>query len=174
MFKTGFFQSKLKFFQAGIKAFYIRFLKIRGTPDQISLGMALGMFIGMTPFMGFHTITAVAMASIFGWSKIAAGIGVFITNPFTAPIIYSFTYQLGSKITGYSDPAKLASLFKDDGLIALIKSSPMIIIDLLIGGIIIGIPVAIIGYYVTFKIVTDAREKWRKRRALKRLRDSEL
>jgi len=172
MMKLLSLQNKLKRVFVSIKAFYIRFLKIRGTPEQISLGMALGLFIGMTPFMGFHTITAVAMASIFGWNKLAAGIGVFITNPFTAPVIYAFTYQLGSNITGYSDPGELASLFKDDGVIALIKSSPMIILDLLIGGMIIGIPVTVIGYFATLKIVKDARKKFKKRKRLRNRPDS--
>lgn len=161
------FQDKRNSVNTKLKAFYIRFLKIRGTPEQISLGIALGIFIGMTPFMGFHTIAAITLASVFGWSKIAAGIGLFVTNSITAPIIYSFTYQLGSKIIGYSDPGKLASLFKEDGFITLIKSSPMIIADLLVGGAIIGIPLSIVGYYVTFELVKSARTKWRKRRKRK-------
>ena len=173
MSESGFWNSKLNFFLTSIRAFYIRFLKIRGTPEQISSGMALGIFIGMTPFMGFHTIAAVAMSSIFGWSKLAAGAGVFITNPVTAPIIYSLTYRMGSKVTGYTDPGQLASLFKDDGFFALIKSSPMIIADLIIGGMIIGIPMAFAGYYTTFKIVTDARKGWKKRRERKKRQGSE-
>lgn len=168
MLNTNFLKNKFKYFLASIKAFYIRFLKIRGSPEQISLGMALGIFIGMTPFMGFHTVSSVALASLFGWNKITAGIGVFITNPVTAPIIYPFTYQLGSKITGYSDPEKLAALFQDNGIISLIKNSPLFITDLLIGGAVIGIPTAIIGYYITFKFVTGAREKWRKRKGRRR------
>lgn len=173
MFKTSYLKNKFKYFRAGLKTSYIRFLKIRGTPDQISLGMALGIFIGMTPFMGFHAITAVALASFFGWNKIAAGVGVFVTNPITAPVIYSITYRLGSRITGYSDPAQIASLFKEDGFIALIKSSPMIVADLLIGGVIIGFFLAVIGYYLTFNIVTGAKQKWRKRSRRKIIRDSE-
>ena len=159
------FDIKLKAALARLKAFYTRFIKIRGTPEQISLGMALGLFIGMSPFMGFHTIAAVALASLFGWSKIAAGIGVCLTNPFTAPIIYPITYRLGARITGVPDSANLAALFKDDGVIGLIKSSPMIIADLVIGGVIIGIPLALIGYYSTLKMVTSTRERWQKRQA---------
>ena len=162
-----FFQNRLQRLAAAITAFYIRFLKIRGTPGQISLGMALGLFIGMTPFMGFHTIAAVAMASLFGWSKLSAGIGVFVTNPLSAPFIYSVTYQLGSRVSGYTDPGRLTALFEDDGVMALIKSSPKIILDLLIGGVIIGVPLAVIGYYITFKIVTDARKKWKQRKPKK-------
>ena len=64
-----------------LKRAYYRFLRIRGAPEQIALGMALGVFIGMTPFLGFHTVIAVMLAAVFKWSKIAAGVGVFITNP---------------------------------------------------------------------------------------------
>lgn len=137
----------------------MRFLKIRETPKQIALGMALGVFVGMSPFMGFHTITGVALAALFEWNKIAAGIAVFISNPVTAPFIYSMTYRLGAEITGFSDPAQLATLFKTDGLLALIKSPPVIIADLVIGGILLGIPAALIIYHLTFKIVYSARER---------------
>ena len=47
-----------------LKRGYERFLKIRGDPREIALGFALGLFIGMTPFMGFHTASAVFLAAL--------------------------------------------------------------------------------------------------------------
>jgi uncharacterized protein (DUF2062 family) len=148
-----------------VKRFYRRFLKLRGTSQQIAKGMALGLFIGMTPFLGFHTAMAIMFASLFKWSKIAAGLGVFITNPLTAPVIYTLTYRLGVLVTGFSDHHQWLKLFEPGGVIGLVKSSPMIIVDMLVGGGIIGLPLSIVGYYVTFAMVSSARNRMQRRRA---------
>lgn len=147
-----------------LKRFYNRFIRIRGTPQQVALGLALGVFVGMTPLMGFHTVIAVMLASIVKWSKLASGIGVFITNPFTAPFIYPLTYRLGAAVTGLSDPSRLRKLFETGGLIDLLKDSPMMIVDLIVGGVIIGLPLAVISYFIALHIVTRARRRLNRRK----------
>jgi len=148
-----------------LKRIYYRFLRIRGAPRQISLGLALGIFIGMTPFLGFHTVLAVMLAAVFKWSKIAAGAGVFITNPFTAPLIYPVTYKLGAMVTGFSDPSQWRKLFESGGVISLVKNSPMILVDLIIGGMIIGLPLAVIVYYAAFTTLSRAKHRMKLRKA---------
>lgn len=148
-----------------LKRFYFRFLKIRGTPQQISQGLALGIFIGMTPFLGLHTAIAVMLASLLQWSKIAAGLGVFVTNPLTAPIIYPLTYQLGAMVTGFSDPIHWQKLFEQGGLVGLLKNSPMILVDMLIGGAIIGLPLSLMVNYMVLRSVLSARKRLQKRKA---------
>ena len=56
---------------------YERFLKIRGQPREIALGFALGLFVGMTPFIGLHTVTAVPLAALLKWNKISAAVAVW-------------------------------------------------------------------------------------------------
>jgi uncharacterized protein (DUF2062 family) len=115
--------------------------------------------------MGFHTVIAVMMASLVKWSKIAAGIGVFITNPFTAPFLYPLTYRLGVAVTGFSDPSLLRKLFESGGFVELLKDSPMIIVDLIVGGIVIGLPLAAVAYLAAFHFITRARNRMRRRKA---------
>ena len=79
---------------------YKRFLKIRGQPREIALGFALGLFVGMSPFIGLHTVIAVPLAALFKWNKLSSAISVWFTNAATAPIIYSITYLVGAKILG--------------------------------------------------------------------------
>ena len=147
-----------------MKRFYVRFVRLRGTPHQISLGLALGILVGMTPFLGAHTVIAVFLASLFKWSKITATIGVMITNPLTAPLIYPVTYKLGNKVTGLSDPSQWARIFEPGGVIALMKNSPAIIVDLNVGGMILGIPLAVFTYYLTLNAVSRARKRIEMRR----------
>lgn len=157
-----------------LKYLYYRFLRIRGNPQQISLGLALGFFIGMTPFLGFHTIIAIMLAAVLKWSKIAAGAGVFITNPVTAPIIYPLTYKLGAIVTGFSDPSQWRKLLESGGIVAIIKDSPMILADLVIGGIIIGLPLAVVVYYLSINTLTRARKRFELRKKRRIARKAEL
>ena len=148
-----------------LKRTYYRFLRLRGTPRQIGLGMALGVFVGMTPFLGFHTVIAVMLAALMKWSKIAAGLGVFITNPFTAPLIYPLTYKLGVMVAGFSKISHFPRLFEPGGVVGIMKNSPMILVDLLVGGVIVGIPLALVSYYVAFYVVSGARKRMEARKS---------
>jgi len=151
-----------------VKRFYNRFLKLRGSPKQASLGMALGVFVGMTPFLGFHTAIAVLLASLFKWSKIAAAVGVLLTNPITAPIIYPLTYRLGALLTGFSEPIQWSKLLEPGAFIDLMKNSPMIIIDMAVGGIVVGIPLSIAAYFITHTVVSKAKKRIQIKKAQRR------
>jgi len=153
------FQKLLSRMSLYLKRFYHRFFKLRGSPREASLGMALGVFVGMSPFFGFHTAIAVLLASLFKWSKITAAVGVFITNPVTAPIIYPLTYRLGAMLTGFSEPIQWTRLLEPVAFIELLKNSPMIIIDMLAGGILVGIPLSIIVYFIAHAIFSRAKKR---------------
>lgn len=133
--------------------------------------MALGVFVGMSPFLGFHTAMAVLLASLFGWSKITAAVGVLVTNPITVPIIYPLTYQLGVMLTGFSEPIIWSRLLEPGAFIALMKNSPMIIIDMLVGGILVGLPLSIVIYYITYAAISKAKKRIEIKRAQRKLKN---
>lgn len=73
----------------------LRFIRLQGTPHEISRGFALGILIGMTPTFGIQMPLALLFAWLLKESKVAAIIGVWITNPLTAPVIYALEYETG-------------------------------------------------------------------------------
>ena len=146
-----------------LKKGYRRFLKIRGRPNEIALGLALGLFVGMTPSMGFHTAIAVFFAALFKWNKISSAIGVWVTNPLTAPVIYPVNYFIGAKLIGLQ---KDYFVFKANGFATIYKmmlKAPEIFWALIIGGIVLGLPLAVAGYYFSYSVVQryqdDIKEK---------------
>ena len=166
------------FFSGWSKA-YKRFLKIRGNPREIALGMALGLFIGMTPIMGLHMATAVPLAALFKWNKISAAAGVWITNPLTAPVIYPITYMVGKPFLGTSRPISLPVAEGLDALIKMLLKAPEIFWTMTIGGFILGVPLAIIGYFVCYFVVekyqqdikrkiAQSKEKLARKKALRK------
>jgi uncharacterized protein len=143
---------------AHIKRIYDRFLKIRGTPHEIALGFALGLFIGFTPTMGFQIVLGVFIASLLKWSKITAAIGVQITNPVTAPFIYSVTYFMGSKIMGLETPLILTDM-SVDSLWTMLQQAPQIFTAMTLGGVLVGLPSAVIGYFVVYRTMNRYQSK---------------
>ena len=144
---------------ASVQKAYERFLKIRGHPREIALGFALGLFIGMTPFMGLHTIAAVAVAALFKWNKISAAISVWITNAVTAPIIYGITYLVGAWLMGIERAFNLKEINSLSAVNDLILKTPEIVWAMIVGGMVIGLPLAVVGYYVAFSITSRYQEE---------------
>lgn len=137
---------------------YRRFLKIRGTPRQIALGFALGLFVGMSPTMGVQMPIAVFFAALLKWNKISAVVGVWISNPVTAPILYGLTFFIGSKITGVTNSFSPNNVFDFDLIYQILIKAPEIFLALVLGGVVAGIPLAMLGYQFSFTAVNRYQE----------------
>jgi uncharacterized protein (DUF2062 family) len=153
-----------------LKKIYERFLRIRGRPREIALGLALGLFLGMTPSMGIQTAIAVFLAVLFKWNKFSAAIGVWITNPLTAPFIYSINYLIGVRLLeikqGYSLPAEIGI----SRMFHMLHKAPEIFWALTLGGVILGLPLAVAGYYFAYSATTRYQERIKKTIAIQRER----
>jgi uncharacterized protein (DUF2062 family) len=123
------------------------------TPRDVALGFALGLMVGMTPFLGIHIVSCIVLAARFGGNKFAAILGVNITNIVTAPLIYPINYWVGQKLVGISDtiPWSINGNYTD--ILTFVKESPLILADLFIGGMVLGIPLAVIGYFSVLTIM---------------------
>jgi uncharacterized protein (DUF2062 family) len=152
-----------------IRRVYERFIRIRGEPREVALGFALGVFIGMTPTMGVQTPIAVFFAALFKWSKLSAAIGVWISNPLSAPIIYGFTYITGAKLLRLRSVFSLHLDPSWSTLKVLLQKAPQALAAMTVGGVIIGMPLALISYYLSYAAVEkyqkDVRQKLARRKA---------
>jgi hypothetical protein len=74
---------------------FYRLWRLSGSPHAIAVGCAAGVFIGFTPLYGFQIVAAVLLAWILGGSIVAAGLGTFIANPISFPVIWYSTYKVG-------------------------------------------------------------------------------
>ena len=149
---------------------YERFVKIRGRPREIALGFALGIFIGMTPTMGVQMPIAVFFAAILKWSKISAAFGVWITNPITSPFIYGITYVVGAKLLGLKATLNLPDDLTWSIVKEILKNAPAIFGALTVGGIIIGLPLAILSYYLSYAAVNKYQQRIKNKMAAQKAR----
>lgn len=144
--------------KTAVHQIYDRFVKLNGSPRKTALGFALGLLIGMSPFWGLHILLCLVLAWALGWSKVAAMIGVNITNVVTAPFIYPFTYWVGANLVGFARDVKWPATMSTSAFFQLVKKSPLVVLDLAVGGIVLGIPLAVGGYIIAFRLIRLYRE----------------
>ena len=136
---------------------YIRLFKLSGHPREIAAGFALGILVGMMPLVGGQMAIAAFFASLFRWNPLSAAMGAWITNPLTIPVVYSITYLVGvnalQRFTALSFPVHI--YWRDWE--KLLHSSPNIILALFAGGILLGLPLAILSYYLVYWTVIEYR-----------------
>ena len=142
-----------------VRRTYERFVKIRGRPREIALGFALGIFIGMTPTIGIQMPIAIFFAAMLKWSKISAAFGVLITNPFTSPFIYGLTYIVGARLLGLKAALNLPDELTWSIVKETLKNAPAIFYALTVGGVVIGLPLAVLCYYVSYAAVNKYQQR---------------
>ncbi len=151
-----------------IKLMLVRFIRLRGLPDEIAKGVALGIFIGMTPTFGFQMVLAIFFAYLLKENRFAALVGVWVTNPVTAPFIYAAEYECGRLLLGME---RLA-LPNEYTLDSFANLGWDIIFPWCTGSLLFGIVFGFISYIVTLRLVPIVKDwripRWPRRRWKKR------
>ncbi len=132
-------------FRGNIRAFLDRVKKLKGDPTYVAKGMAIGVFIGVTPTIPFHTAIAIALAFIFKASKPAAIVGVWFGNPVTIPLFYYGSYKVGALLFRLEISADLIAM----PISQILEMGAEVTIAIMCGGIIIGIPFGIAAFFIT-------------------------
>ena len=84
------------------KYYYLKFKRLRGDPKVLAGGVAIGVFVGLTPTIPLHTLLVIAFTIITRTSTIAGIISsVAVCNPLTYFPIYYFSAILGNFFTPY-------------------------------------------------------------------------
>ncbi|MEM1368133.1 MAG: DUF2062 domain-containing protein [Cyanobacteria bacterium P01_H01_bin.15] len=139
--------------------YYLRLLRLQGSPKNIARGFAVGVFAGFFPFFGFQTILGVALAFVFRGNKIAAAAGTWVSNPFTYAPIYWVNFKVGQVIL--RSEAAIESALSWSSPAEVFASSQQVAIALLCGCSITGIIFAIATYFFSLRLI----ERWRHRRS---------
>ncbi len=78
-------------------------------PERVAAAVALGVGVGLSPFIGFHFFAAILLAFLFRLNKFDTVLGSFAGNPWTLPPLYAMGYRLGRAVLGYP-PARVPPL----------------------------------------------------------------
>ena len=72
--------------------------RMRGTEYELAAGFACGAYASFLPFMGLHFIMAAVFAFVIRANVLAALVGTAVGNPWTFPIIWLSSYELGRRL----------------------------------------------------------------------------
>ncbi len=145
--------------------FVNRFKALQGNPHYIAMGMAVGVFVAITPTIPFHMTLAIAMAFIFRGSKPAAVLGCWISNPLTIPFLYMACYKVGMVLlnhqtTEFEIVMSLLHTLEGDipfsakctAILDFLKEEVHVFYAMMIGGFVLGIPSGVASYFITRKL----------------------
>lgn len=77
-------------------------LHIQDTPERTAAAFALGVFLGFSPFLGFHTLLGIALGFLLNLNRVAVLLGVYSNLPWIVAPYYGFaTMVVGAALTRY-------------------------------------------------------------------------
>lgn len=158
------------------KRLYFKIVHQEGTPESMARAAAIGLAVGFVLPVGLQTIVVIPLAFIFKANKMLSFLFTMITNPYTAFLIYPPQCYLGSLVM--MKPLKLAdiearlkTLTHDQSFDNMMSLGNDIIVPFFVGGAVLALLSAPIGYFACYGIVQRYRER-REKHLLKRLSNS--
>ena len=140
-----------------LRSFYEKFISLKGEPAQIAAGLAIGVFVGVTPTIPFHTAIIVLIGLLFRQNITAGYLGAWIvSNPLTVPFLYVSQYELGRSLLGM-ERSRFA--LPDYTLGSVTALGWEILLPLLAGGILMAPFFAVPAYFVTRRLITAIRAR---------------
>lgn len=89
----------------GIGYYSHRIKRIPDTPQKIARGIAAGIFISFTPFLGLHLVLGIAAAWAMRGNILAGILATFFVNPVTLPFIAGTSFWTGRAVFGLGNGA---------------------------------------------------------------------
>lgn len=144
-------------------------------PSRLAASMAVGVFIGVTPFYGLHTLLALGAAYAFRLNKPVTITGAWLNLPWFAPFVYGFCLGLGEAVlTGDWSSFSFASVHGwAESATASLRAGPWETADnlwqmvwgmlfvaskpLFVGTTIVGLVLGVAAYFITLEAVRDVR-----------------
>jgi len=167
-------------FRAGwnkTKAWFIHLLHLDESVHSIALGTAIGVFISMTPTIGFQMLLIFFVTSVFRANRVAGVPMAWITNPATILPIYSFNLLVGITVAGGSDEmireferALQGIVDKDLPWWDLVNQwwdvAMHVSVPLWVGSVIVGAVSGAVAYGIMYYLITVYRRHHRRHLAL--------
>lgn len=161
-----------------------RMRRLPDSPHRIALGFACGAFASFTPFFGLHFALAAAFAWVVRANILAALFGTVVGNPLTFPFISVTALYLGRRMMARSTDGgnveAITHAFTEalsaiwgtakswfghgpSMLDGLLDFANQVFLPYLVGGILPGLIVAAICYWIIGPIVAAYQERRRRK-----------
>ncbi len=156
--------------------YYLRFIRLKGDPQSLALGTAIGVFFGITPILPFHALVNLIVTFVTRTSTIASILATtLICNPLTYVPLYYFSTVIGNFVTPYNlhwEQIKnlLEFLLAKPGITESMQAIAGLgyeaIIVLLVGGSLLALPFTAVSYVLSLRLFIKIRESRNQRHLL--------
>jgi uncharacterized protein len=143
-----------------------RVTRLSGTPHSIAAGAACGVAVSVTPFIGFHLISAFLLCFVVRGNYLAAAIGTLVGNPWTLPFILLASYQVGHALLG--GPAAPVESFQHWDLATFFDQLEAVFWPMALGSLPLGLFAGLAAYFPLVRIVAAYQEARARRRQSRR------
>jgi len=144
----------------GMKDLIKKLLHCEDKPERTALAYSIGVFLGFSPFLGFHTLTGLAVAFLFNLNRVAILLGVWSNTPWWIIPYYTIATWVGMWITGFRiDKVILKEVFQlemDQGFMSSdfwsrVASQWGFFLSFMIGSLILAVLLSLIAYPLSLR-----------------------
>jgi uncharacterized protein (DUF2062 family) len=136
-------------------------VRLKDSEHAIALGIAIGMFFGFTPLVGFKTLAAIGLARLVRANFLAAAIAVTLHDIFLPifPFLLRLEYEIGYWLMSnpHEFPPKLRLVHHSVSMWFHWSTFLTVGRPLLIGSLCFAAPVGVLTYYVTLLLLQRRR-----------------
>jgi uncharacterized protein (DUF2062 family) len=122
----------------------------------VATAFSVGVFIGMSPLLGMHTVLGIALAYRFRLNRFVTLIGVYITNPWTIVPIYTFGTWVGVKLLHLDNTIPPIN-WHHITILSFVREFGALLMPFIVGNTFMAFITAIAGYIVIFETVKRSR-----------------
>jgi uncharacterized protein (DUF2062 family)/2-polyprenyl-3-methyl-5-hydroxy-6-metoxy-1,4-benzoquinol methylase len=120
------------------------------TPGKVAAGVAVGVFVGCSPFWGLHLAIAVLLATLFRLNRVLVYAATNLANPLTAPPLIFAEVQVGHRILRRAWLGLTMNEVAEEGLAGLFR-------DFFVGSLVVGTCLAALCAVVAWLIARAGR-----------------
>lgn len=155
---------------SSFRALIKRLLHIEDTPERTALAFSIGIFLGFSPFLGFHTLTGLAIAFIFRLNRVAMLLGVWSNTPWWIVPYYTSATWFGMWLTRFringSTLKEIFALGKNQGFLGSefwirVTSQWGLILSFVVGSSILAALLALVTYPLSLRWIRFYRSQRR-------------
>lgn len=161
-----------KGFLRPIRYLGMRVLRLTASPHAVAVGVAAGICVSWTPFIGVHFVMAFVLSYLLSGNMVAAALGcAAFGNPLTYPFIWGATWEIGHLLLNREDTLSggaidLAAMFHELHFTQIWRP---VLEPMLVGSIPPALITSVAVYFATFYVVKGFQNR-RRTRLLERAR----
>lgn len=140
-----------------LRYYYWRLVRLRGTPESIARGLAVGVFAGMFPLFGLQLFLTIALATLVRGHKFMAVAGTWVSNPLTYVPIYGFNLKVGQWLLGRDNLLLSEQIWQSPQELMHLKGE--LLASMFVGSLTMGVVCAVVSYFICLWRIRQIRRR---------------